>query len=298
MSNNSAALLAAMRLPFLLLTLAVVLLGIALATTTNIEISVTSAALVLCGALTAHISVNLLNEYQDFHSGLDNLTEKTPFSGGSGALIVMPSAAKFIGKMTVLFLVITIVIGLYFALTIGLPIVLIGVLGLAIILLYTQWINTKPILCLISSGLAFGPLMLLGTYYVLTGGVTWAVFLVALVPFFLTNNLLLINQFPDIAPDKSVGRNHFPIKYGINKSLYVYLSFALLAIINTLAILLSYNFPALAYTTLIPMVIAPVVVLVLMKRAAVINNIIIAMAVSVMNAVVSPLLLALAIYIN
>jgi hypothetical protein len=46
------------------------------------------------------------------------------------------------------------------------------------------------------------------------------------------------------------------------------------------------------------MVIAPVVVLVLMKRAAIINNIVIAMAVSVMNAVISPLLLALGIFLN
>lgn len=298
MKENFNALFSAMRLPFLLLTFSVIFLALSITIHSGAEISVIDSTLVFIGALSAHISVNLLNEYQDFHSGLDFLTVKTPFSGGSGALIVMPSAAKFIGKMTVLFLVITIVIGLYFALTIGLPIVLIGVLGLAIILLYTQWINTKPILCLISSGLAFGPLMILGTYYVLTGGVTWAVFLVALVPFFLTNNLLLINQFPDIAPDKSVGRKHFPIKYGINKSLYVYLAFALLAIINTLAVLLSYNFPALAYTTLIPMIIASVVVLVLMKRAAIMNNIIIAMAVSVMSAVVSPLLLALGIFLN
>ena len=298
MNSHSMALLSAMRLPFLLLTLAVVFLGIALATSSEVEVSVANSALVMCGALTAHISVNLLNEYQDFHSGLDNLTQKTPFSGGSGALIVMPSAAQFIGQMTVLFLVITVGIGLYFALTIGLPIALIGALGLTIIILYTQWINTKPMLCLFSSGLAFGPLMILGTYYVLTGCVTWAVFLVALVPFFLTNNLLLMNQLPDITPDKSVGRNHFPIKYGIKKSITVYLTFALLAIIIAVGVLLSYNLSALAYTSLLPMLIAPVVVLVLIKRAAIMENIVTAMAVSVMNAVISPLLLAVGIYLR
>ncbi len=41
--------------------------------------------LALLGAFLAHISVNTLNEYFDFKSGLDLETIKTPFSGGSGA---------------------------------------------------------------------------------------------------------------------------------------------------------------------------------------------------------------------
>ena len=42
--------------------------------------------LVLVGGTAAHISVNALNEYLDFRSGLDARTVRTPFSGGSGAL--------------------------------------------------------------------------------------------------------------------------------------------------------------------------------------------------------------------
>lgn len=298
MKDNLTALFKAMRLPFLLLTLSVVLLAIAAAINTGVKVSSTDIILVFFGALAAHISVNLLNEYQDYHSGLDALTEKTPFSGGSGALIDNPSAAQFIAKMTVFFLVLAIVIGAYFAATIGLTIIIIGLSGLAIILFYTQWINKQPILCLISSGLAFGPLMILGTYVVLTAEVSWHVFSISLVPFFLTNNLLLINQFPDIAADKSVGRNHFSICYGINTSLYVYLSFSLLALISTIMVLFNHDSSAFAYLTLAPILLALLVISVFMKNRTIMKNIITAMLVSVISAVLTPLFLATAIYLT
>jgi len=38
------------------------------------------------GALFAHISANVFNEYFDFKSGIDLNTQRTPFSGGSGIL--------------------------------------------------------------------------------------------------------------------------------------------------------------------------------------------------------------------
>lgn len=146
--------------------------------------------------------------------------------------------------------------------------------------------------------ICLGPLMVLGGYFVLTGTINATILLISLVPFFLTNNLLLINQFPDITPDKSVGRNNFPIKYGINISLYVYFVFVLLAMITTFFILLSLELAIVSYLTLLPMLIALVVVLRLKLNNTVMTNIITAMAVSVMSAVLSPLLLALAIYLT
>ena len=41
----------------------------------------------------AHTSVNALNEYQDFKSGLDLITVKTPFSGGTKSLPENPQKA-------------------------------------------------------------------------------------------------------------------------------------------------------------------------------------------------------------
>jgi len=298
MKKHLIALLLAMRLPFLLLTCSVVLLAIASAVATGHYIKVAHAVLIITGALTAHISVNLLNEYQDFHSGLDAVTTKTPFSGGSGALITTPLAANFIAKMTVFFLIITIAIGLYFTLTVGLPILAIGLVGVSIIVLYTQWLNKKAILCLIACGFSFGPLMILGSYFILADEINWGIFLISLLPFFLTNNLLLINQFPDIEPDKSVGRNNFPIKYGIKLSLYVYLIFSLFALINTMAIVHYYHLSVLSYIALAPIFLSLIKVAVLMKQKKVMTNIVSAMLFSVISAIITPLILALAIVVN
>jgi len=36
------------------------------------------------------------------------------------------------------------------------------------------------------------------------------------------NNLLLLNQYPDIEADRKGGRRHFPIAYGVKKSTLVF----------------------------------------------------------------------------
>lgn len=74
------------RAPFLVLTPACIALGLACVYRIAGDIPVFESALVFIGALAAHISVNALNEYQDFHSGLDAQTQRTPFSGGSGSV--------------------------------------------------------------------------------------------------------------------------------------------------------------------------------------------------------------------
>jgi 1,4-dihydroxy-2-naphthoate octaprenyltransferase len=104
-----------------------------------------------------------------------------------------------------------------------------GVLGLLIIGIYTNWITRYPLLCLIAPGLGFGPLMVMGTSYVLMNQYSWAAFLASLTPFFLVSELLLINQFPDVEADKQVGRRHYPITIGRHASAVIYAAFLLLA---------------------------------------------------------------------
>ena len=58
-----------MRLPFLLLPPACVLLGVAVAVWTHGQINVLYAVLAFIGALASHISVNAFNEYSDYKSG-------------------------------------------------------------------------------------------------------------------------------------------------------------------------------------------------------------------------------------
>ena len=102
-------------------------------------------------------------------------------------------------------------------------------------MLYTKVINRYPVLCLLSPGLGFGILMVGGSYFALTGSYNKEVFLVSLIPFFLVNNLLLLNQFPDVSADREAGRRHLLIQHGFKSGSLVYLLFLLLASLALIA---------------------------------------------------------------
>ncbi|MBP7528397.1 MAG: prenyltransferase, partial [Syntrophorhabdaceae bacterium] len=214
-----------MKVPFLILTPMCILVGIATAMWAGAKIDVLSVVLIVIGAVCAHISVNALNEYCDFKSGLDFRTERTPFSGGSGALQERPDKAGTALATGIISLVLCFAIGMYFVFTVGVLLLPLGLLGIALIVFYTQWITKKPLVCLIAPGLAFGPLMVLGTHFVLTGSYSWTALLASLVPGFLVSDLLLLNQFPDVEADKSVGRNHLPILLGRKNVARIYIFF-------------------------------------------------------------------------
>lgn len=232
---------AAARPPFLVLAPICVFLGVCTVLARSGSLNYASLTLILLGALSAHMSVNLLNEYFDFDSGLDFKTDRTPFSGGSGALTAQPDMAKPVLYAGLATLGLTVFIGLLLTLNIGPSLLPYGVIGMALVITYTQWINRVPLICLIAPGLGFGVLMVLGTHQVLMGTPDRLTVLLALVPFFLINNLLLLNQYPDLDADRSTGRRTFPIVYGITTSNLIYLFFCLVAygLVATMVILQS-----------------------------------------------------------
>jgi len=203
-----------LRLPFLVLTPVCVLLGVSTAVWSGHEINLFYLGLIMLAAVCAHISVNAFNEYFDFRSGLDFKTKRTSFSGGSGTLVEHPELAKQVLGIAILTLIVTCTIGLHFIYVNGLALLPLGMLGVLLITLYTSWITHHPILCLIAAGVGFGPLMVMGTDLILSGHYSWTAFVVSLVPFLLANNLLLLNQMPDIEADKVVGRRHIAIVMG------------------------------------------------------------------------------------
>lgn len=219
------------RPPFLILAPLCVLLGTAIAHYHGAELDVWHFILASVGAVLSAVAVNTLNEYQDFHSGLDLITEQTPFSGGSGLLKQNSALEKSVLSLFKLALGSLFVIGIYFVYCFGLPMLVIGLLGLAVIITYTKTLNRHPWLCLISPGVGFALLMVLGSYVVQGQTLNWQVLLIALIPFFTINNLLLVNQIPDIAADKQVGRNHFAINYSVSAAIGCFTLSALFALI-------------------------------------------------------------------
>ena len=245
-----------MRLPFLVLTPVCVFLGASTVAANHAAVSLLLLALAMLGGLLAHISANALNEYLDFKSGLDLVTTRTPFSGGSGALPRDPGMAGAVFAVGSISLLATLLIGSFFVWKYGAGIVPIGLVGLFLIVAYTQWINKHPLLCLVAPGIGFGFLMVVGTQYVLQGEYVQLSWLVAVVPFFLVNNLLLLNQYPDIQADSRVGRKHFPIAYGVSRSNLGYGLFALATTAVIISYVLAGYLPVLGLIALLPMPLA------------------------------------------
>ncbi|MCG2582540.1 MAG: prenyltransferase, partial [Marinobacter sp.] len=212
---SSIAVLRASRPNFLVLAPLCVALGIVLTWRQMAALDGMHLALVLVGALLAHAAVNLLNEYQDFRSGLDLATTRTPFSGGSGALPDRPEAAPQVLVAALVTMAAMAAIGLYFLWLRGLPMLMLGVGGLVLIIGYTQWITRSPWLCLLAPGLGFGPVMIWGTQVALGGQPDASSALVAAVVMLWVSELLLINQIPDVAADRQAGRRHLPIVLGL-----------------------------------------------------------------------------------
>lgn len=251
-----SALIQTFRPPFLLLIPAVLLLAFGLARLSGSPIDVMAGLLVAVAALAAHISVNALNEYEDFTSGLDHLTQRTPFSGGSGALPAYPMLARSTLAAALTALVLSIVIGLYLAIDRSPLLLLFGAAGVLLVVGYTRWINRRPWLCLIAPGAGFGLIMVLGGKLALSGSLQAIDWLLALTPFFLVNNLLLLNQYPDIEADRMVGRQTPPIAFGTDRSNRIYLLFVLLAYLPIALLVLSGRLPMTSLAALLPLPLA------------------------------------------
>ncbi|QIB67657.1 prenyltransferase [Kineobactrum salinum] len=210
------------RLPFLTLTVVCISLATTAAWYQQAAPSAELVVLVFGMALAAHISANALNEYFDFRSGLDFLTRRSPFNGGSGTLVAQPNQAPLALGLGILSLILVCAAGLWLSALQSWHLLWLGIPGVALIYTYTQYLNKHPLLCLIAPGLGFGGFMTLGAYWVLAGQVDAMALSLATLLALLISNLLLLNQFPDVEADRQVGRRHLPIVLGRTGSAVVF----------------------------------------------------------------------------
>ncbi|MBT7952773.1 MAG: prenyltransferase [Gammaproteobacteria bacterium] len=285
------------RPPFLVLSPVCIFLGYSSAILSGSDPEQYLIITVFVGALCAHISVNTFNEYLDFKSGLDNITEKTPFSGGSGALPEDPQMAASVLAVAIVCIIITLILGIYFIYLRGMSLLLLLTVGVSIILAYTRWLNKYPFLCLIAPGLSFGPLFVVGSHVVLAGSYDLTNFYVSLVPFLLISNLLLLNQYPDIEADQSIGRNHFPIAYGIKKSNLVYIGMTSLAAVIVIFGVSTSLLPETCLFCLLPMLVVIPVIYGITKYADDTQKLIPYLGMNVFVALSTPLTLGISILI-
>jgi 1,4-dihydroxy-2-naphthoate octaprenyltransferase len=179
------------------------------------------AILAFIGLLLCHISVNVLNDYYDYKSGIDLKTRRTPFSGGSGFLPAASLKPEHVFRFGLACFLLAVPIGVYFVLVSGWFLLPLLVVGAICILLYTplltklDWPEWSP-------WVGLGALPVLGTYFVQTGEYTLPAVVAAIPSGILVHNLLFLNEFPDTEADKTAGRKTLPITLGKTKASIVY----------------------------------------------------------------------------
>jgi 1,4-dihydroxy-2-naphthoate octaprenyltransferase len=218
--------------PFLILSVALALVGIATAHWHGFG-SIWHSLLLTIGVILAHVSVNLFNELSDYKSKIDENTTRTPFSGGSGML---QSGRTTVGRVTwvaYLALLAAGAIGLYFCLVSGWLILFFMVCGALAVRFYTSHL-AKWLIGELLSGLTLGFFVVIGVHYALTSFMTLDIIYIALVPGILTALLLFLNEFPDAEADRQGGRRHLVIFFGKKKSAVIY-AFAVLLLFVLIA---------------------------------------------------------------
>ena len=206
--------------PFLILSVLLVMIGIAAAGRDGHTHAFHSVLLVV-GVVLAHASVNLFNELSDHRTGIDSETFRTPFSGGSGMMLAGKTSEKSVKRAAYGFFGLAACIGLYFVFTAGWPVLVFMVLGGIAIRFYTSHL-ARWLLGEFVAGLTLGCFVVIGSYYVLAGVIPAPILAVSIPPGLLTFLLLFLNEFPDMEADRKGGRHHLVIHLGRKKSARVY----------------------------------------------------------------------------
>ncbi len=213
------------RAPFLLLPVTLVAAGAAAAAYGG-AFSWPRTLLALVGLVAAHVGVNVLNEVSDMRTGIDLHTARTPFSGGSGTLPGRAMSARTATAFGVAACAVALGIGIWFVTRVGWWLLPVLALGAVAILFYTD-VFARAGVGELFAGLGLGALPVWGAALV-QGGTPGPGAVAAAVPaFFMTFNLLLLNEFPDEQADRTGGRRNLVVLFGRNGAAAIYVAAAL-----------------------------------------------------------------------
>ena len=205
----------------LLVALAVILLGQTLAwvdSPVNFSFYIATLCMVCCMAL--QIAVNLSNDYFDGKSGVDGDDRLGPDRALQKGLISAAHLRLGIIAMCLL----AIVSGSYLIYVGGWPYVVLGILSLVGVYIYSG--GPRP---LASHGLGelavflyFGWLAVVGSYYLQTEVLTFAVFIPASQVGFLVVAIMLVNNIRDVASDFRAQKFTLATRLGVKASKHLY----------------------------------------------------------------------------
>ncbi|MDD5073424.1 MAG: 1,4-dihydroxy-2-naphthoate octaprenyltransferase [Candidatus Omnitrophica bacterium] len=211
--------------------------------------------LTMAGALFVHAGLNLTNDYYDYISG-DDVVNKTPtpFSGGSRLLPDGALKPREVLTAGLFCLAVTVAIGVYLVYALrGYLLLPIGIAGLFLVFFYTA----PPFrigytgFAELATGIGFGPLMVLGSYYVQARRLSWEAFWASVPVGILIALVLYINEFPDYEADRISGKRNTVVSIGKAAAAKYYRLFLLSVYLVVLLGIASGIFPFAAILTFV-----------------------------------------------
>jgi 1,4-dihydroxy-2-naphthoate octaprenyltransferase len=169
----------------------------------------------LVGMVLFHCTGNVWSDYFDFRKKVD--AEDT---FGAKTMTTGMFKPEEIRNLAIGFLVVSVACGLGLLAVTGLPLLWIGLAGVACTLLY-------PVLKYNALGdfdivMAFAFLPTLGTSYVATGAIDWNVLFVALPVGLITDGILHSNNSRDVVTDRRAGIVTMAMSMGAEKSVWLF----------------------------------------------------------------------------
>ena len=215
-----------LRAPFFTATVVSVLLGTAVAWQKGF-FHWGYFVLTLVGVVCVHAGLNIGNDYFDHLSGNDEINQElTPFSGGSRVIQEGVVSAGGMLRLSIAFYLVGILIGLYLVWARGWLVLGFGVVGVFLAFFHTappvKFSYVGHGLGELAVGLGFGPVIVLGTFYVQTQTVSLEALWASIVIGLLIAAVLYINEFPDYVADKAVGKNTLVVVMGRERAVLGY----------------------------------------------------------------------------
>lgn len=180
------------------------------------EINWLNGILALIGMILFHLSGNTWSDYYDYKQNVD--TEETY---GAKTLTTKMFKPEEIKKLSIILLVAASIIGITLLILTGLPLLWIGLTGLACTILY-------PYLKFNALGdidilLTFALLPTIGTSYATTGTIDWSVIVITLPIGLITDGILHSNNIRDIKTDKRANIKTMAMVLGTKTAAKLYL---------------------------------------------------------------------------
>lgn len=201
-------------------------------------------ALTVLGVFCVEVGKNASGEVVDFDSGTDQAVtaiDRSPFSGGKRVLVDGLLSREQCWAIATFGFALGISIGLVIVLLREPGVLLIGLVGVTL-----AWFYHGGSIRLAYRGLgelavavAYGPLIVCGTYLVQAGYASVPLICASLVLGLLVAAFLWINEFPDYKADKAVGKNNLVVRLGRESAVTVYIAIVTAAYLLLLSVALT-----------------------------------------------------------